>query len=638
MTHHPGATAADVRSASDPPHDDAELSRGAPRGVPTGFSASLRLASFVAPAAFGIWHEASGPSWDGDVGTLGVFAGAARFQGVVSALLGQLAQALPVGSGHERAALPGALALGALGVMVFELSVAALGARQKAPRMNALLAFAAALGATLSGRSLAQGTLLGSAALPAALALGTLVASGMLAPLRRARPLELDARRSLLVAALLSLTLLESVWAAAILLPASLVGRFLRGGSFDRRHAVLFAGTLAGTLALGALPAALGPLLQGAEAAPLAASLSGAALDASVLKTTWGAPVGAVATEAASGLFDVRPWLDALGLFTLAAALLGGVVCAFEHKLRPLLAAGATLLAGDLLIPRASEHLLSTSGRDVLELVASAVLVLCASVGTQAVVQALGQVRFGAARPAQALLVAFVLALGFAGAEDSAQRLSARNERGLEAWTDEALATLPARSLVVVRSETIAYRLWAATALGDRPDVLVVPLPLLGRGTLAADLLALEPKLALLIRELSISGLPSEQALTELADTRPLFVDVDPSWDKRLLDHLEPGPFFCRFAPHALGRSDREAALAASVAPFDRVVANARVSVRPDRATLLVLARGAEQELGLLEVLGDRADAERLRQRLGALLPGREPARAFAGPGPVALR
>jgi hypothetical protein len=326
-------------------------------------------------------------------------------------------------------------------------------------------------------------------------------------------------------------------------------------------------------------------------------------------------------------------WLDGLGLFALAAAGVGAALALLQRKLRAALAPAATLVAFDLLVPSAVPDALTVSGRVAPHLLALSVLVVVAAIGVHALVSGLARLRFPGARPSAALLVAFALAASWAGAEDSMRLVGSRNPRAAEVWTDEALATLPPRALVVVRSEPLAFRLWAAHAIGGRSDVLVVPLPLLGRGTLAADLLELEPKLALLIRELSISGVPSEQALTELADARPLFIDVDPAWDRRLLEHLLPGPFFCRFAPHALGRSDRKLALEASLDTFERVLTRADGGAPPDAATRAVLLRGAEQELALLEALGDRAEAKLLRARLAQIAPSARPE-----PVPVASR
>jgi hypothetical protein len=105
---------------------------------------------------------------------------------------------------------------------------------------------------------------------------------------------------------------------------------------------------------------------------------------------------------------------------------------------------------------------------------------------------------------------------------------------------------------------------------------------------------------------MAISGRPSEYALSTLADARPLFLELDPSWDRRLVDHLQPRPFWLGFAPHALGRSDRAASLSKSRRAFRRVL---DVATRPparDAATLAVLSTRASEQAVALAALGDR--------------------------------
>ncbi len=644
--------------------DDDALGRVRPRrDIPSGALPGLGWVAFALPAAVGIWHAAPAPLWRDDASAVALFSGTSRFQGVVSGALGQIAQLLPVGSGLERAALPGALALGALGYLVFESSSGLLRSRG-APRLAPVLSLSAAVTAALSASALSEGTVTGGYAVAAALGLGVLASSGLLAPPSVSERALGNARRAAVVALLFALTALESLWAAAAVGPALLVGLWTRGVRPGRAQALAFGAALALTTTVGVLPAALRPLV-----APLGASIS-AGVGGGIEARSGGAPaLGPRPTESASPA--IRPahtagsatppsdvssavsnessaaepqneatrfltgagWLDGLGLLALAAAAVGAATALLQRKLRAALAPAATLLAFDLLVPSAMPDALSVSGRVAPHLLALAVIVVIAAIGVHALVSALSRLRFPGARPSAALLVAFALAASWAGAEDSMRLVGSRNPRAAEVWTDEAFAALPPRALVVVRSEPLAFRLWAAHAIGGRSDVLVVPLPLLGRGTLAADLLELEPKLALLIRELSISGVPSEQALTELADARPLFVDVDPTWDRRLLEHLLPGPFFSRFAPHALGRSDRKLALEASLDTFESVLARADGGAAPDLATRSVLLRGAEQELALLEALGDRAEAKLLRARLAQIAPSARPE-----PVPVASR
>jgi hypothetical protein len=132
----------------------------------------------------------------------------------------------------------------------------------------------------------------------------------------------------------------------------------------------------------------------------------------------------------------------------------------------------------------------------------------------------------------------------------------------------------------------------------------------------------MEPALAPLIRDMAVSGQPSEHALSSLADVRPLYVELDPSWDKRLIDHLIPKPFWLRFAPHAYGRSDRTAALEKGRRPFQRVLEVAQSPEHRDRATLIMLGARAREQAVALAALGDRDNVARVMTDLETIDPG----------------
>jgi hypothetical protein len=173
-----------------------------------------------------------------------------------------------------------------------------------------------------------------------------------------------------------------------------------------------------------------------------------------------------------------------------------------------------------------------------------------------------------------------------------------------------------------VRSEAVAWRLWAARhARGERPDLVVVPVPLLTRGSVAASLLRDEPALAPLIRDLVISGRPTEYALSTLADARPLYVELDPGWDRRLVHHLVPRPLWLGFAPHALGRSDRTTALGRAERAFERTLAVAKTPDFTDQATLSVLATRAREQAVVMASLGDRDNVRELLAGLREIDP-----------------
>ena len=148
-----------------------------------------------------------------------------------------------------------------------------------------------------------------------------------------------------------------------------------------------------------------------------------------------------------------------------------------------------------------------------------------------------------------------------------------------------------------------------------------MPLPLLGRGSVASKLIQMEPALAPLIRDIAVSGQPSESALSSLADARPLYVELDPSWDRRLVDHLIPKPFWLRFAPHAYGRSDRTASLEKGRRPFKRVLDAAQAPEHKDRATLTMLSARAQEQAIALAALGDRESVSELVGDLRSIDP-----------------
>jgi hypothetical protein len=146
--------------------------------------------------------------------------------------------------------------------------------------------------------------------------------------------------------------------------------------------------------------------------------------------------------------------------------------------------------------------------------------------------------------------------------------------------------------------------------------VLLVPAPVLGRRGLAEPLLRREPELSALVREVALNGSPGEYALSALADARPLYVELDPSWDRRLYEQLVPGSLWLGVAPHALGRSDRKAALEGGRDSFRRVARMVQDFQHLDSAILDVLVARVREQVLVLVALGDR---EILSELLGEL-------------------
>ncbi len=615
--------------------------------------------AFVLPLSVALWNASPAPSWRDDPAALRVLGFAPGLQGIVSTALGQLTLLLPVGSRLLRASLVGGLALGLAGFVVFRITHRMLGASARTPRLNAALSLTGAFGTVSCVAWLEEATVVGGSVVAAALAL---VAFWVLTASRS--PHEgADVRRTLVGGALVALTFLENVWAGASAVVLVVAAGWAHGAQPSRRATLGFAGGFVGVAVLALLPSLLRPLAP-SEGARSHAELIGIGpggnglrevAASAVEKADRPAVAGAEASRGGDTASAAGPvpedllgplgaplatHLSELGALFCLAGLFGLVFALASRRHRAAALPWVLPIAVDLAWPRGEALGLAAEARTALHLVALVGIAPLAMLAIQSFAVFAHRLGLFAARPIAVLTVVLTTTSVLAGAEDSTQLLDQKSDHGAQAWTDEVLSSLPSRSLVVVRTEPVAWRLWAATSSGVRPDLVVVPMPLLGRGSVAARLLEVEPELALLVRELSVSGLPSEQALTVLSDARPLFVEVDPEWDHRLLEHMTPGPFLARFAPHALGRSDRREALGKSRVPFVRVLDVARRGIRPDRATLTVLDRGGRDQVELLRALGDKKEAAAMEQQLAEVgealgVPSQEDTTKLA---PVAVR
>ena len=525
-------------------------------------------------------------------------------EGTLSSVLMQLFALMPLGGRLLRASFVSAFGLGLCAWLLFVLARRVLEANAHTPRLSSPLALSAALTATLAPSWQLEGTIAGGATLAAALALAGLLV--------RPRADSRDARVWLGVGALTAAAACES-HAAGIALFGALAAQIAVLRELPpRRGIALFGAAAALVVALCLVPLLVRPFAPHAWV-HLGFSLSGAA----------GAPVGEVTTRSAA----LTAWFREVGVVACALALGGGLWGLIRRRTRWLVVPLLVFVVADAVFPGGRASLLVTDALASLRVLAVGALAVCAVLGVHALALGLQRARIPMARQAAALLVVFQFTLVLVTADDSAFLADRRAQHGAEVWTDEALGGLPRRSLMLVRSEAVAWRLWAAWVVrGERPDAVVVPLPLLERGSVAGRLIALEPALTPLVRELAISDRPSEYALSTLADARPLFVEVDPSWDPRLFEHLVPHPLWLRFSPHALGRSDRNLALKSGRRAFRRVLGAALEPGVRDEATLAVLsARTSEQAL-VLAALGDRKSALHLIEDLKLIDPKHETA------------
>lgn len=588
--------------------------------TPRAFVRVLGLVVVLLPFALAVSRAAGTGQWREDiaavrdVGLVAVGAG-----GALSTVVTQALGLLPLGPKVFRAALGSALALAFTTHLLFAigrrlLALAAPRARVLGPALAALAALTAGLSPTFQNEAtVGGGAMLAVATATAALAIA----------LRGASPLEGEAlprsaRQLAALGALVGATTAESpplgLGLLAALVALGLLGRGIVGAQTivvpTRRPLILGAAVAVVVAALFFAPLALRPL------APRAWVDVGRALSMSSL--------GAldVAAERTTAL---AAWSREIGLVSLLIAAFGGVVAAVKKRLRPAMAALAVLVVADVLVPASVTGVLAADARAPLRACAVAALALLSALGVARAVDfclgLVGKVPF--ARPAAVLLVAFHVTLVALASEEASFAADRSAQTGAEEWADEALGALEPRAAVLVSSPAVAWRLWAARITrGERPDVVVIPAPLLDRGRVAASLLATEPAMELLLRDFALTGAPSELGLSKLADVRPLHVELLGEWPKRLVAHLVVDGMWLEFAPQPLGPSDRKQATAATLAPHRRALLAVRRGEVPDAPTEAVLEATLRSQIAVLTQLGDHDAAKALGEGLAALTLG----------------
>ena len=508
---------------------------------------------------------------------------------------------LPLGGRAERAAWVGSLAAALASGLIFGLARRALAAREPRSLLGAALALAAALTAVLSPTFQLEAVSVGGSALGTALALLAFTAVERLP--------SHDARSSAVCGVLASLALAESHTAGLALAFALVVRAALRHRLPAGRELVAWAA------GVGLVQGAFALLLVIRSGAPNAWLDLGLGLGQSSLATR------DVSTERVTAY---AAWLGEIGVLPFGLAALGMAFALLDKKTRlrvlPLL--GLVLL--DLALPASHVARLLPDPFGPTRLLALSALGVGAALGVQAGALALTRARLPFAGPAAVLLVVFDFTLVLVGSEASAAATERRASTASEVWTDEGLRSIPPSGILLARSEALAWRLWSVQLLrGERPDALIVPATLLERGALRRRLLGAEPALAPLLRDMALGGKPSEYALATLADARPLFVELDPTWDERLNEHVVPQSFWLRFQAHPVGRSDRTAALERAGRRFDRVLAAVAPTETADgaSATREVVVAALRQRALFLWARRDRETAESTAAALELLSP-----------------
>jgi hypothetical protein len=600
---------------------------------PSWLTGALHLGTAGLVFGVALARAASSGQWRDDLPALrdiGFVAVGAN--GGVSTLLTQALGLVPLGGKTFRAALGSVLALALATWLLQGIAHRLVGKLGLGARLRAALAALAAATAGLSPTWQREATVGGGAMVATACALGVLALALSLAGPERERVVP-HGRAWIATGALWGATAAESPPAAlavAFALAAIFWGDRFAAGVADAARS-LWRGRLE-ERALGAAPPL--PTARETRGALLAAALVALLLFAPLLlrplaPRAW-VDLGRVLSASSLSGLDVAgerttalaAWLREVGVVSLSLSVFGTFVAFSRRGMRPLALPLAALALADAVAPARLAGMITADPLTSLRSLAVGALAVLATAGVATGVGLVARARIPMARTAAALSVVFYLTMVALSSEEASFAADRSQQLAAEQWTDEAWLALEPSAAVLVRSPAIAWRLWAARLVrGERPDVLVIPVPLLDRGSVAHDLALIERGIEPLLHAYALRGAPTEFALSKLADVRPLHVEVDQAWSPRLLSHLSLDGMWLEYAPQPLGPSDRKAALAVTTGPLGRVLAAVHAGAVPDGATAGVVAAALRDQAGVLAGLGERETAQRFQERITSLGP-----------------
>jgi hypothetical protein len=571
-----------------------------PRRAASRLDGLCECGAWLLPLLMGVWWAGGAPTWRDDfaiVRDLGFVP--VGTEGLLSTVLAQVSTLAPVGGRLFRACLVGVIALALCSRLLFARLRDLLDA--EAPfGPNPFLALLATQLWALDLVTQREAAVVASPALALLL---------ILVGLRVSEAWMGDARSWPLAGMLLALAAAES-HAAGLILLLLFVARWT--AERGRPSAAAVRGFAAGLLSAAGV-------CVGARALRTLSPQSGLDLGVATPYRLDDAATGAPVR----GVIDVAErvlafWLERLGAPTLLLAAAGAAWCLYRPALRRAVVPWLVLTAAAGVVPLAP-RLGAPLASPLFAFIASLALLAFVALALQALVRVLWFAGVPFARPAAVLSLTFAITLLLSRLDEA--RPAIASGLGAELWTEEAFGKLPPRSLALVRSASLAYRLLSARILrGERADVIIVPSALLSQGSLTQQLSSAAPELAPLLRQLAVNGYADEYSLCGLADARPLFVELDPSWDVRLLEHLRPEAIWLGFLPHALGAAERRAGLERNREALQRTLAPLAAGGQLDDVTRHTLSDLVGQQALALAAVGDRASAQHALRMLRRLV------------------
>jgi hypothetical protein len=143
-----------------------------------------------------------------------------------------------------------------------------------------------------------------------------------------------------------------------------------------------------------------------------------------------------------------------------------------------------------------------------------------------------------------------------------------------DVFDDGLRRRIPARAVVLAHNPSTIFRFWGGEAEElNRPDVTLIPLPLLSYPKLVDRLVSEEPELKSLLRNYVLDGGLNAPDLQSLAALRPVLVEMDIRVDVDLFDMLVPEQLYHRVLTADITETDEGEAMQRHGALWDDIYA-----------------------------------------------------------------
>ncbi len=158
-----------------------------------------------------------------------------------------------------------------------------------------------------------------------------------------------------------------------------------------------------------------------------------------------------------------------------------------------------------------------------------------------------------------------------------------------DVFDDGLRRALPARSVVLAHNPQTIFRYWGGEAEeANRPDVTMVPLPLLTYPKLVDRFVRDEPELKPLLRSYVLDGELSAAELQSLAALRPVFVEMDVRVDQEMIDLIVPEQLYHRVLTADTTDTDEASAMRAHAELWDDIYQRLGTPIETHTATQLL--------------------------------------------------